>query len=471
MALLSAGQIARYSRGRIVSGSPDTLISSYSLDSRRIKGKELFFAIKGERFDGHDFVIDALKKGAVGAVVERGRAPVEISGEPLIIEVADTTRALQDLAASVRREYRVKVVGISGSTGKTTTKDITYSLLSSSFRAKKSIGNLNNLYGLPLSLLSLEEGDELFVAEMGMSRSGELSRLCEIAEPEIGVLTNISLVHREFFPDIKAIARAKKELLDGLTGERIAVLNRDDPLIREISEDFPGKKIWFGLKGKAEVSAYNISPKGLSGTALTIDYGGRKKDYFLPLIGFHNVMNLLAALATAYALSLSLEDIALGLSQITPSPMRGQVINFREGFTVIDESYNSNPEALSAVLFWFRELSGFSRKIAVLGDMLELGDVAEEAHREAGRKASSSGLSLLIGVGELARLLVEEARFSGMDEGSLFHFPGAAEAAEFLVPRIKEGDVILVKGSRGIKTDIVVSRIRERYHEEETDAL
>jgi UDP-N-acetylmuramoyl-tripeptide--D-alanyl-D-alanine ligase len=471
MATLSAGQVASFCGGRITSGSSDLLISSYSLDSRATKKGELFFAIRGERLDGHDFVADALEKGALGAVVEEGRVPSHLDRETLIIEVADTPLALQELAASVRKNSRVNLIGISGSTGKTTTKDITYTLLSSRFKAKKSPGNFNSLYGLPLALLALEEGDELFVAEMGMSRPGELKRLCEIAEPEIGVLTNIYPVHQEFFPGIKAIAGAKRELLDGLSGERIAVLNRDDPLIREISGDFSGRMVWFGIKERAEVTAVDITTKGLSGTALTIDYGGKKGNCFLPLIGFHNVVNLLAALAVARALSLGWEEVLPRLSLIEPSPMRGAVIRFRQGITVIDESYNSNPKALEMVLSWFAGLTDFSRKIAVLGDMLELGDIAEEAHREAGRRVASSGISLLIGVGELSQLMVEEAIASGIKEDAAIHFPDAEKAAEFLTPRVKEGDIILVKGSRGINTDIVISRLRSRYHEEGTDAL
>lgn len=448
--------------GRLTAGSRQTEVESVSIDSRSVRPGDLFFAIVGERFDGHRFVEQALAKGAVGAVVSK---PVDARRPGLRIQVEDTAIALQELAKAVRLAAGVKVVAVTGSVGKTTTKEATAAALSARFRVLKSEGNLNNLYGLPLSILKLRD-EEVAVVEMGMSAPGEIARLTEIARPDVGVLTNVAEVHREFFPSLEAIATAKGELLSGLGTDAVAVVNADDPLVLEQARRFSGRQIRFGMGEKAELRAKDLerTPEGMRFTA---QYNEEQTEVRSPLYGKHNVYNLLAALAAAGALNLSLRAAALELAALQPAPHRGERIRFREGPLVIDETYNSNPAGLASALDSLVEEHA-SRRIAVLGDMLELGDRAEALHLECGQKAAECGLSLLIGVGPLGALLIEGARRAGMPESDLLTAQDSGEAGELLANRAGPGDAVLLKASRGVALEGALERLRARFTVEST---
>jgi UDP-N-acetylmuramoyl-tripeptide--D-alanyl-D-alanine ligase len=354
----------------------------------------------------------------------------------------------------------MKVVAITGSMGKTTTKEATALALGGRFRVLKSEKNLNNFYGLPLSILRHCD-ENVGVFELGMSAPGELARLTKIARPDVGVLTNVAEVHREFFPSLEAIARAKGELFDGLPEKAVSVVNADDPLVLSEARRFAGRQVRFGLSDGADVRATRIrrDHEGIRFAAL---YEDQETEIRSPVHGLHNVYNLVAALAVSVVLGLPLSAAAVELTKLTPPPHRGERIRLRDGIVIIDETYNSNPVALDFVLESFAKEEA-TRRVAVLGDMLELGDRAETLHRKSGRKAARSSLDLLIGVGPLGRLIVEEARRDGMAEASVLVAETAAEASELLADRIESGDIVLLKASRGVGLDRAMDLLRARF--------
>ncbi len=459
MLKLTAAQVVSFTGGRLTSSSEGTRIQSISIDSRTVEPGGLFFAILGQRFDGHRFVEQALERGAVGAVVSQlpqgsgNRAGVTI-------QVEDTTIALQQLASGVRRSAPLKVVGITGSVGKTTAKEATAAALSVRFRVLKSEGNLNNLYGLPLSILRWENED-VAVLEMGMSAPGEIARLTEIAGPDVGVVLGVAEVHREFFPSLEAIARAKGELFAGLEPGATAVVNADDPLVLEQAKRFAGHQVRFGIRKKADLTAMNIESTS-EGLRFMAEIDGERAEVRSSLHGVHNVYNLLAALAVARTLGVKLAAASEGLRDLQPAPHRGERLRFPGGPLVIDETYNSNPAAVSAALASFSKEDA-PQRIAVLGDMLELGERSEVAHLDCGREAAESNLSLLVGVGPLGALILEGARRAGMSEAALVSARDAAEAGEILAQRLGPGDVVLLKASRGVALEGALSAIRDRF--------
>jgi UDP-N-acetylmuramoyl-tripeptide--D-alanyl-D-alanine ligase len=444
---MTADKAASWMGGKLVAGQGDTSLEGVSIDSRTLEPGDLFFAIVGPRHDGHRYVGEARERGAVGVVVS---SPVPVGRPGITIRVDETTRALGELAAAVRREAGARVVAITGSMGKTTTKEATAAALSARFRVLKSEKNLNNQYGVPLSLLKLRDED-VAVLELGMSAPGEIARLTEITQPDVGVLTNVANVHREFFPSLEAIARAKGEIFDGLRASAVAVVNGDDPLVVEQARRFQGRRIRYGLSRAAEVFAEDVA-RTKQGLRFVARYGGERVEVRAPLFGRHNVYNLLSALAVGAAFELPLEDAVEELAGLGPSPHRGERLRFREGFMLIDETYNSNPAALASVLDSFAAEEA-ERRIAVLGAMLELGERTEALHLESGARAAESNLAFLLGVGPLGGLIVEGARRAGMKESKLARAEGAEEAAQWLAGFVAAGDVILIKASRAVGLD------------------
>jgi UDP-N-acetylmuramoyl-tripeptide--D-alanyl-D-alanine ligase len=436
-------------------------LSGVSIDSRTVSPGQVFFAIHGPRFDGHEFLHDVMARGAAAAVVHREAASPE--GLPLV-RVADTTRALADLARHVRRAASIPVVVITGSAGKTTTKEMTASLLAARGSVLKTEGNLNNKYGLPLTLMRLDAEHAFAVLELGMSAPGELRALSGIAEPDVAVITNVGPAHLEFFPSVDAIAAAKAEVFEGLRPGGLAVLNGDDPRLRLIGEGLRQRVVWFGRDRRNDVAALGAqgTPFGMRFDLWTF---GQKVDVALPLAGPHFVMDFLAAAAVAHALGVSPEAIATAATTLRAARHRGDVRRLEQGLTLIDDCYNSNPDALDAALVAL-SLAGPRRRVAILGDMLELGPLGPELHRTAGDRAAQSA-DLLVAVGALAPAFLEGARRSGMPESALVSFPHAA-AAEAAVPLLAPGDAVLVKGSRGVHLESVVEAIVARFGEEES---
>ena len=465
MAVAQIGEIVEVVKGKLMSGDSSTWLASYSIDSRTLKPGDLFFAIQGAHHDGHQFVAEALLRGAKGAIIHREtKLPQELRSANLIM-VRDTHQALIDLATHFRRKWKVKVVGVTGSSGKTTTKEIIFALLLGKHRTKKTPGNYNNLYGLPLGMLSLEETDEVFVGEMGISEPKEMEKLIEIAQPDVGVITNVNPVHLEFFSSVGEIAVEKGKLLEGLRGERVAIVNSDDPWTANILARFKGKIISFGVKNSSDIMGKDIAWKGLEGGTFTVVVNKKEEEHlFIPLVGLYNLYNALAAIAVAYYFRVPLTAIKEKLAHFKGMPMRSRVLRFKEGFTLLDDTYNSNPRALELVLDHFKALTTEGRKIVISGDMLELGEWSEEAHREAGRLIANGGIDLLIGVGNLSRKSIEEAQKERMPPDSLFHFPDSSQVGPFLSSLLREKDLILVKGSRAMKMELIVDYLIKHFN-------
>jgi len=446
--------------GRVVLGDPHGRWSGAVLDSRRVSGGELFFALAGEHTDGHRFVADSLERGAAGAVVETEVARPGRSGSAetgAVIRVEDSLGALHALTREVRKRLPGRLVAVTGSAGKTTTKDLVAEMLSRRFKVARNPGNLNNLFGFPISLLSIPEGTEWMVAEMGMSTPGELRRLADLGRPDLVVYTNVRPVHLEFFDGVSDIAEAKAELLEGLSSDGIVVANADDPEVVRIVERHRGRVVWYGLGESARYGAEKLHelPKGGSRFDFRVD--GELYPGELPLYGLHNVENFLAAAACAHTAGVSPEEILRAAAEARPASMRGVVHELAAGGLVVDDSYNSNPDALRRSLESARALDG-KRHWAVLGSMLELGVASEEFHRQAGREAVELGFSPVIAVGAEARALAAGARDAG---GSALWIAEAIEAAGTARAELRSGDVVLIKGSRGIGLETVVSGLLE----------
>src|SRR5581483_10354544 len=425
----------------------DSVAQGYSIDSRTIQPGELFFAVKGEKMDGHDFVEQALGKGAIAAIVHKDQRSRYPEKSPLI-SVGDTLTALQTLAAAVRRLWAKPLVGVTGSAGKTTTKEAIAHVLATEFRVLKSEGNFNNHFGLPLMLLKIEPEHDIAVIEMGMSHTGEIAALAKIAQPEIGVVTNVAPVHLEYFNSIADIARAKYELIESLPTNGTAVLNADDEYVSQFGRDFHGKVITYGFRPTADVRAENLQSQGVLGSKFDVIMGEYREKATLPLLGAHNVYNALAAVAVAVERGLTPSKAVAALATINPADKRGQVVKVGN-ITAINDCYNSNPKALDAMVDALATPPAV-RRIVVAGEMLELGPSAEEMHRQSGRHVAEKKVDILLGVRGLAEPMVEVAKESGI-RAEFVATP--EEAGEWLIREAREGDVVLLKASRGVKLE------------------
>ena len=425
----------------------EEVAQGYSIDSRTIRAGELFFAVKGERFDGHDFVSAALEKGAAAAVIRKDQWH-RYSWTTRVLMVEDTLAALQMLATAVRKVWGKPLVGVTGSMGKTTTKEALAHVLGTRFRVLKSEGNFNNHFGLPLMLLKLEPEHDVAVIEMGMSHAGEIRALAKIAQPEIGVVTNVAPVHLEFFDSLAGIARAKYELIESLPAGGTAVLNADDDYVSQFGRDFKGKVILYGTRATAEVRAENIENRGAEGSEFDVIAAGKRQHARLPLVGEHNILNALPAVAVGLVRGLTLSEAAGALATLAPADKRGQVLQLGN-ITVINDCYNCNPNALNAMVDALASVAA-KRRIVVAGAMLELGPTAEELHRQAGRHVARKKIDFLLGVRGAAQAMVEAAREAGM-QAKFVETP--EEAGEWLARETRDGDVVLLKASRGVKLE------------------
>ena len=461
MAELRLDQIADKTGGTILQGSPSLVVRDFNIDSRQMEPGGLFFAIVAQR-DGHEYVHAAAEKGAAGAVISK---PVPSAGKDFaLILVPDTLKALQTLAKSVLAERTVKVIGITGSVGKTMTKEFTAALLSRKFHVLKSEGNYNNHLGLALSLLRIEPRHEAAVLEMGMSALGEIRTLTKIAPPDVAVITNISPVHLEFLKTMENIAAAKREILDGTKENGLAVLNGDDPFVEKIAQDWKGRKIYFGFSRGCDIRVENIQKLGYDGFKFDLIYEKEKRRIRFPFLSEVYIYGLLAALGVARSFSLPLEKIEGAIQSLRPYAQRGILLRLRKNIIVIDDSYNSNPRALEAALRSFSTLPA-RRKVAVLGDMLELGDAAAHFHEEAGEQAKRMGWDILVTVGPLGRPMAEGARSAGMSPDRIFSFATSNEAVDQILSLLREGDLVLVKGSRGVRTETIVEKMKDTLKE------
>ena len=456
---LSLERLLEATGGRASAPARELVLTSVSIDSRTLEPGALFVAIRGQRFDGHDFLAQAAARGAVAALVER---ELEAPAGLVLVRVPDTTQALAALASAVRRALAVPVVAVTGSVGKTTTKDMTAELLGALGPVLKTEGNLNNQYGLPLTLLRLTPAHKAAVVELGMSAAGEIRALTKIAEPDVATITRIAPVHLEFFASLDAIADAKAEILEGLRPGGTAVLNGDDPHVARIGRGFPGRVVWYGRDRGFDVSAERWRGTGF-GMRFDMRMAGRTLDVALPLAGPHFAMNFLAAAAAAHALGVSPDAIADAAKHLRPARHRGELRRLGEGVIVLDDSYNSSPAALEAAVVALGLLPGL-RRVAVVGDMLELGEAGPRLHREAGR-ALAGRVDLVAAIGPLSKAIVEGALEAGLPAKAVVHFHDAASSLPAVVSLVTPGDAVLVKASRGMHLEEVVDALARRFGE------
>jgi len=426
---------------------PAAIAGGYSIDSRTIQPGELFFAVQGERLNGHEFADAALSTGAVAAVVRRDQLG-QLAGRTRLLVVDDTLAALQQLAAAVRRLWGKPLIAVTGSAGKTTTKEIIAHVLATRHNVLKSQGNLNNHFGLPLQLLKLEPEHEIAVIEMGMSHAGEITTLAKLAHPNCGVVTMVAPVHLEFFDSIAGIARAKYELIESLPAGGIAVLNADDVYVSQFGRDFHGKVVMFGLHALADVKAENIAALRPVGSAFDLVSNAERAHATLSLLGEHNIYNALAAVAVGLQYGITLQEAAGSLSSLSAGEKRGQVMEFA-GATIINDCYNSNPKALDNMVRSLAQMPA-QRRIVVAGEMLELGPSGEAMHRDCGQLMGTYGVDLVLGVRGLARFIAEGADAANVTA----EFVATPEdAGEWLRRNVKPGDVVLLKASRGVRLE------------------
>lgn len=446
MRTLSLAQIAEYTKGRAM-GTGE--VNNVVIDSRQASAGSLFIALPGERVDGHQFVADVIAQGGY-AVVKEG----SYQGEG-VVEVEDPLLALQELAHAYLADYRVPVVAVTGSNGKTSTKDMIAQVLRSKYSVHATEGNLNNEIGVPLTVLGLEEGDEVLVVEMGMRGLGQIKRLAEICPPDYGVITNIGPVHLEILGGMGNVAQAKGELLDAMDETGVAVLNGDDPSVRGQARSFKGKVVYYGLDAANQLTARQIRLDNDGRPSCLVRFAGEEVSLKLAMPGVHNVWNACAALAIGLQFGVSLEQGAKALENLAISAMRLEVRRSPDGVIVVNDSYNASPASMKGALDTLAHMYCSGQRVAILGTMLELGEIAEEAHLEVGRHAAESAQTLIF-IGEYAELMRE-----GAGRGEIY-----PSVDDFLAsdPAFSDGDLVLVKASRGLRFERIAEKLLKGDH-------
>src|SRR5579863_8131913 len=430
--------------GASLPANPDAMVTGWSVDSRTLQPGDLFFALRGPANDGHAHVAEVFEKGAVAAVVEES-----VGGGPLL-RVDDSLRALQQLAAWARREWRGDVVAVTGSAGKTTTKDVIAEMLATEMATAKNQGNLNNHVGLPLSLLRLEETARVAVLEMGMNHAGEIRDLAAIARPDVGVVTNVGYAHIENFASIEEIAAAKRELVEALGDRGTAVLNADDSRVADFAGAHQGRTILYGQSAGAQVRAEDVEYSRADGSPGVRFRVGTTR-FESALTGRHSVSNVLAGIAVAGVYGIAPERLREKVQELTPGKMRGERLQ-HDGVLIFNDCYNSNPDAVRAMLEVVRDTPA-RRRIAVLGEMLELGRWAEPLHRDVGNYAAVCGFDVLVGIRGAACYMVDAVKRAGLTADAAFFFDDPEQAGRLVRTLAQPGDVILFKGSRGVHVE------------------
>jgi len=456
-------EICAATGGVLEEGSSTALFSGISTDTRSIKQGDLFIPLVGKNYDGHDFAINAIEKGASGILFSH--AGINIASLPVVkIKVNDTLKALGDIASFHRKRSRAKIVAITGSVGKTSTKDMTASVLAVGHRVIKSEANFNNEIGLPLTLLKLDDDCDFAVVEMGMRAIGEISRLSFIAQPDICIITNIGVSHIERLGSRQNILKAKLEIIDGMNNDGIAILNGDDPLLLGVRGSIKQKTLYYGMGMNLDFIACDIMQKGIEGVTFSLLYNSKRSEFCIKQPGLHNVYNALAAITAGISAGMAPEEIASGLRKCKPNPMRLNIV-VRGSIKVIDDTYNASPQSMVAALDVLSMIPGATRRIAILGDMLEMGDWAVEAHKETGYFAASRNIDRILTIGELSKYIALAAVESGFDSGKIISATDGKAAIPVIADLVKPGDAILVKGSRGMKMEEVVEFLFKLFPE------
>ncbi|SKC78849.1 UDP-N-acetylmuramoyl-tripeptide--D-alanyl-D-alanine ligase [Maledivibacter halophilus] len=459
--MIDIKDILKATKGKLIRGNENIKVKGVSIDSRSIKKDYLFIPIIGERFDGHSFIEGAFKAGAIAALTSR---EIEINGNSdiCLIMVDDTLKALQDMGKYFLKQANIPVVAVTGSTGKTTSKEMIYNVLSQKYNVLKNEGNFNNHIGLPLTLMKIGKEHEILVLEMGMSNRGEIDLLCKIADPQVGVITNIGLCHIENLGSKEEIFNAKMEISNYMDKTQLLILNGDDEYLEKVKyKNTKYKKVFTGLENGNDIFASNIKKLGNEGVEFTIEYDNKTYNIRLNVPGVHNVNNALLAIATGIYYGIPFEKIKEGLGDFKGNKMRLNIINTHEKIKIINDCYNANPDSMKAALYVLEDMES-KRKIAVLGDMLELGNYSRRAHEKVGELVSKKNIDLLITVGPEAKNIVKGAIESGFPKENTFVL-GDNMTAINLLSYIKEsGDVILIKASRSMKMEEIVQYLQER---------
>ena len=459
-------ELVDWAGGTLLYGDERQDVCGVSTDSRTVRAGNVFVALRGERFDGHGFVEDAVRRGAACVVISDtaclGESPVATRGsDASVIGVADTEKALQDLATAHRRTFQGSVVAVTGSNGKTTVKEMTASVLQSWYSTHKTSGNLNNHIGVPLAMLGLDVLKRVMVLELGMNHLGEIRRLCEIAQPDVGVITNIGLAHLGGLGSVDAIQQAKGELTASLDAEGVAIVNADDARALQLGRQSAARLMTFGQSRDADVRGWVRENLGLGGTRCRVMLGGVRHDLWLRVPGTHQILNALAAAAVGMTLDIPEERILWGLQRYCGVRGRLTMRRGREDVWLIDDTYNANPDSVQAALHFLAGVPGTGRRIAVLGDMLELGEKGPALHREIGSAVSDANIHTLIALGPTAEYIAHGANQAGMDCRRIHHTHRQQDVLDLLNNLAQPGDVILLKGSRGMAMERLVDALAD----------
>jgi UDP-N-acetylmuramoyl-tripeptide--D-alanyl-D-alanine ligase len=468
MGSMNVGELINAVLGRLIAGRTDTIFSGVSIDSRSVRKNELFFAIVGKRFDGHDFVAEAVRRGAGGAVVSRERAVGGSNGDVAVVVVDDTLKALQDVAGWHRRRFRCPVAAITGSNGKTTTKDLTWAILSRRWRTLRAEGSKNNHVGLPLTLAALDDDTDAAVVELGTSNFGEIRSLVSICVPDVGCITNVGAAHLEFFGSVENVARAKAELLEGMREGCPVVLNADDEWYEWLRARAKGPVVTFGIRRPADFVAEDIVARnGVVVFRMRANLWGVQRRVEMPVAGAHNAYNALASAAISSQLGAGIFDIEEGLNKASLPSMRYEMSKF-SGVAVINDAYNANPVSMMSSVSSFCEMGIRGKRIFVCGDMLELGKYADKFHKELGRFVKTKPIDYVVAFGELAPAVAEAAFGVSSGNGRSSCCRSVEEVVSVLMKLVAPGDAVLIKGSRANAMERIVGALRAKMGETDT---
>lgn len=454
---LTLDDVLKATGGTLKSKGPAIEFKGVCIDSRIVRPGEVFVAIKGAHFDGNNFVGDAVEKGAPAVITA---SPAPVPGGVSMVEVKDTVDALGDLASWWRNRFKAPCVAITGSNGKSTTKEMAAAIASCRGSVLKTEGNYNNLIGLPLTVFRWEKEHDVAVLEMGMNASGEIRRLTKVACPDIGLITNITAAHLEKLHSVEGVAQAKGELFEAMDSRSIAIINDEDPWVKKLGAKFKGRKITFGMQNTSDVKFLHMDSRGLDDTELAFGVGGREYKIKVPLPGTHNVMNALGAIAIGLALGIEVNEMLDRLAGFHPMAMRFERVQLSNGVCLVNDSYNANPQSMRAAFRTVGAARRAGRFIAVLGDMLELGEQSAALHRETGAAAVESGVQVLFVFGSFAPEFSKGAQGKGMKKTEVREYEDIAALEKAVEKEIRAGDVLLVKGSRGMRMERIVEYLK-----------
>ncbi len=468
--IFTTEEILKAARGTLISGASKEQFYGISTDSRLVSKGNIFVALQGEKFDGHDFLQKALDKGAAGVLVrdEQKIKQYGIKPEVAVIKVADTLAALGDLAHEWRKKFSIPVIGLTGSSGKTTTKEMMAAIIGQKKNVVKTEGNLNNLIGLPQTIFRINDKYELVILEMGTNARGEIKRLTQIAEPDIGMITNIGPAHLEGFGSIDGVREEKGDLFYNMDKNGIAIINLDDEHVRIIADKWKGRRITFGMSSNADVSAKDIGKNSAKGMRFNLVIGAKMQKVEMKIVGIHHVYNALAAAAGARAVGINDEMILDGLKAFRPFRGRMEIIKLRNGAYLLDDSYNANPSSVREALMTLKDLKSHHNCYVFLGDMLELGTAADEMHRRIGMLIATIGVNALFLQGDFSAVTAAGAMEGGLPSQNIYFSSDSEENMNYLKKNLKKGDWILVKGSRRMKMEKIAVKIYEDFGSEKT---